>query len=157
MKNIKGCLSHKSDIWSTPSKLYERFMIKGYYDPCPLNPSFDGLSTPWKNKNFVNPPYSEINKWIDKAIMEMCRGNLTIMLIPSRTDTKWFKKLVDTENVHIIFLEGRLKFNDYKCAPFPSMFVYFGDVSRDLDYYTFSSHKFSYLCKTRYNHQYLGV
>ena len=45
------------------------------------------------------------------------------MLIPSRTDTKWFHDFIYNK-AEIRFLKGRLKFGDSKnSAPFPSMVV----------------------------------
>ena len=123
MRNISACLSHKSDEWCTPSKLYNRFMIKGYFDPCPMNRDFDGLSISWKDKNFVNPPYSNIAKWVDKALLEFSLNKVVVMLLPARTDTQWFKKLYLNGYCRITFIEGRLRFNDLNSAPFPSMFV----------------------------------
>lgn len=60
----------KTDDWKTPQGLYDKFMRAGYYDPCPFKASFDGLSIEWKEKNFINPPYSELRKWVNKAIEE---------------------------------------------------------------------------------------
>ena len=145
MKNIKGCLTSNSDEWATPSAIYERFMIKGYFDPCPLNHKVDGLAIAWKNWNFVNPPYSDISKWVDKAILEGNRGNWSIMLLPSRTDTQWFKKLVN-HGCEFMFIEGRLKFNDSKSAPFPSMFVV---VKCKFDFY-----KMSFLTREKLNERF---
>jgi len=50
----------------------------------------------------------------------MKKGNSILFLIPSRTDTKWFKKLYEN-NASFYFIEGRLHFNEGKSAPFPSM------------------------------------
>lgn len=120
---IQACLTNNNDLWQTPSKLYQWFIQKGWYDPCPVNPQFDGLTTEWQKLNFVNPPYSEIDKWVDKAIEESKKAKETTLLIPARTDTQWFKKLYD-HGVLIQLLNGRLKFNDGKfTAPFPSMLV----------------------------------
>ena len=73
------------------------------------------------------PPYGrEISKWVKKAVDEVERGvPLVVMLLPARTDTKWFHEYCvpygKTE-----FLKGRLKFgNATKTAPFPSMVVIF--------------------------------
>jgi len=44
-----------------------------------------------------------------------------VMLLPARTDTKWMHDYV-FGNAHVIFLEGRLKFEGSKSsAPFPSL------------------------------------
>lgn len=51
-----------------------------------------------------------------------------VMLIPSRTDTKWFHDYIyGKDGVEVRFIKGRLKFGDQKnSAPFPSMVVVFG-------------------------------
>lgn len=124
MRNIKACLSCKSDEWATPSRLYKRYMDSGYFDPCPLNHNFDGLQINWKSKNFVNPPFSKVELWVKKAIQECDRGNKIVMLLPVRTDTQWCKLLFLNFNAQFTFIEGRFKFNDSKfSAPFPCMFV----------------------------------
>ena len=47
------------------------------------------------------------------------------MLLPARTDTKWFHDFV-LGKAEIRFVKGRLKFGDSKnSAPFPSMVVVF--------------------------------
>lgn len=102
--------------------IYQFFKDKNYYDPCPTKPQFDGLKTEWKKYNFVNPPYSQIKTWIQKALTEKQKGKTSILLIPARTDTQWFRTLIEN-NVTIMFIQGRLHFNESAPAPFPSMFV----------------------------------
>lgn len=47
------------------------------------------------------------------------------MLIPARTDTRWFHEYV-YPYAEIRFIKGRLKFgNSLNSAPFPSMIVIF--------------------------------
>jgi site-specific DNA-methyltransferase (adenine-specific) len=78
----------------------------------------------------MNPPYGrEIGKWVAKAYTENLVNNTFIVaLLPARTDTKWFHDWIYKKgNTEIIFIKGRLKFNDGKqSAPFPSMIVIFG-------------------------------
>ena len=129
--NINACLSHKSDHWRTPSKLYEYFVtIRGYFDPCPYKSDFDGLSIDWHLYNFVNPPYSDISKWINKSVNEFEKGNTIVMLLPFRPDTQWFKIIFFNKAAQIYFIEGRLKFNDSNSAPFPSVLVVFNPIAR---------------------------
>ena len=124
----------KTDDWKTPSVLYHRYIDAGYYDPCPYQASFDGLSIEWKDKNFVNPPYSELKKWIIKAIEEAKKGKSVVLLIPSRTDTKAFEMLYRFGCV-FRFILGRLRFNDSAPAPFPSVLVFLkGDGINELQY-----------------------
>lgn len=48
---------------------------------------------------------------------------LVVMLLPARTDTKWFHEYCYGK-AEIRFIKGRLKFGDGKnSAPFPSMLV----------------------------------
>jgi site-specific DNA-methyltransferase (adenine-specific) len=121
--------SKKSDHWSTPVDLYETLNkeFNFNYDPCPLNADFDGLKTDWNGSIFVNPPYSNIKGFLQKAHDELQKGNAktVVFLIPSRTDTKWFHEYV-YNRADIRFIKGRLKFGNSKnSAPFPSMLVIF--------------------------------
>mgnify|MGYP003114297494 CR=1 FL=1 len=128
----------KTDSYSTPTDLYKRLDDEfnfDDFDPCPLNdkPTFDGLKIDWKPSTFVNPPYSRLQStkkygigWVEKAHLECLKGNLVVMLIPSRTDTKWFHEIIQRHSYEIRFLKGRLKFSNLKtAAPFPSMIVIF--------------------------------
>ena len=74
---------------------------------------------------FCNPPYGrEIGKWVEKAYRtNQEHGNLVVMLLPARTDTKWFHDFIYNK-AEVRFVRGRLKFGDSKnSAPFPSMVV----------------------------------
>ena len=87
----------------------------------------NGLEQSWKGERvFCNPPYSEISKWCEKAFYESKNPNtLIVMLIPSRTDTRYFHDYI-LHRAEIRFVKGRLKFGDSKnSAPFPSMIVIF--------------------------------
>lgn len=76
---------------------------------------------------FCNPPYGkEIAKWVQKSFEESRKKNtLVVMLIPARTDTKYFHDFIYGK-AEIRFIRGRLKFGNAKtAAPFPSMVVIF--------------------------------
>lgn len=118
----KSLFTCSSDEWATPSKLYAKFMHENYFDPCPMKRDFDGLLIEWKEKNFVNPPYSHLKEWINKALIEHAKGREVVLLIPARTDTNNFARLWEY-GVEIQFIKGRLHFNDKGTAPFPSMLV----------------------------------
>ena len=108
----------KSDVHITPDRVWD--MIKdnwGYekeqfFDPCPVNPQWNGLDINWKELNYVNPPYSReqgekktlLTLFVDKALEE--KGT-TIMLLPSKTDQEWFHKIKEFD---IMWIRGRLKF-----------------------------------------------
>ena len=146
MKGQDVIFSSGENNWSTPKGIYndlnEEFEFD--FDPCPLNSAvklsktlfdevnnderevYDGLNVEWGESNFVNPPYSDIAKWIEKSYLESKKGKTVVLLIPSRTDTKAFHKYVLPFCKEIRFCKGRLKFGDAKnSAPFPSMVVIF--------------------------------
>ena len=131
----RALFSSQSDNWSTPQGFYDE-LDKRYhfdFDPCPLdeNPKFDGLKIEWGQRNFVNPPYSDIANWLKKAYEESRKGKLVVMLMPSRTDTKYWHEYVMKAD-EISFIKGRLKFGDSKnSAPFPSCLVYFMPKKQD--------------------------
>ena len=117
--NTKGLLTSNKQNWKTPTNIYNRF-VKEYefFDPCPVNPEFDGLNIDWKELNFVNPPYNKQFLWIDKAIKEMKKDKVIVLLIPARTDTKNFRKLY-VNNGKFVFIQGRLKFSEGGGGSFP--------------------------------------
>jgi len=144
MKGQKVLFSNGNDSWSTPASIYydldNEFNFD--FDPCPLNtrvklentlfPEQDldvvsnGLDVEWGSSTFCNPPYSEIDKWIEKTYIEYLKGKTIVLLVPSRTDTKWFHKYVLPHAKEIRFIKGRLKFGGAKnSAPFPSMIIIF--------------------------------
>jgi hypothetical protein len=113
--------------WKTPKAFYQALdsEFNFDFDPCPSNPTFNGLEVEWGKVNFVNPPYADISKWIKKAFEEWKEGKVIVMLIPSRTDTKWWHEYVMKAS-EIRFIKGRLRFGDSKnSAPFPSCLVIF--------------------------------
>ena len=76
---------------------------------------------------FCNPPYGrEIIKWVRKAYYESHKDNtLVCMLIPARTDTKFFHDYIQNR-AEVRFVKGRLYFGKRQSpAPFPSMLVIF--------------------------------
>ena len=117
----------KSDDWSTPPDFYDKLNQEfGFdFDPCPLRPESDGLSIPWGQRNFCNPPYSQLKLWLRKGYEESLLGKLVVFLIPSRTDTiAWHSYVVKADEVR--FVKGRLRFGGCpNPAPFASAVVIF--------------------------------
>lgn len=123
---LKVSTSHICDDWSTPVDIYDLFVNKfGFYDPCPLDSNgCDALLLNWKDFNFVNPPYSDLKRFIEKSLLVAESGSVVMLLIPFRPDTYWFKSLFNSNICKFVFLTGRLCFGKSKhTAPFPSIFV----------------------------------
>lgn len=111
--------------WATPKGIYDELDREFHFDndPNPLATiELVGLVS-WGKRNFVNPPYGRgLYQWIELA----WRNPLSVMLLPARTDTKWFHDIVLPYASEIRFIKGRLKFGDaVNSAPFPSMVVIF--------------------------------
>lgn len=71
----------------------------------------DGLGQEWMKFNWCNPPYDECNKWIKRAYQEQQEGNTTAMLIPVRTETKyWHDYILFNPKVEIKWLRKGYKF-----------------------------------------------
>lgn len=98
--------------------------FKNHFDPCPTNPTFDGLKIDWKNPTYVNPPYSNPERWVKKAIKESKKGVNVVMLLRVDPSTRWYRFLIE-EDVYIAFFNRRIKFKDSKGSPnFASMLVF---------------------------------
>lgn len=58
------------------------------YDPCPVDPDFDGLDKWWgKGVAYVNPPYSNIKPWVYRAMEQPI---VVVMLLPVRPGSEWW-------------------------------------------------------------------
>ena len=134
-----GMMSSNTPEWATPQSFFDMLNQEFNFtlDPCCTHANAkcekhytkedDGLSKNWGGESvFCNPPYGrELPKWVKKCYEESRQGNLVVMLIPARTDTRWFHDYI-YHKAEIRFIRGRLKFNDGKApAPFPSMVVIF--------------------------------
>lgn len=127
--------------WATPSDLFNRLNEQHRFDldvaasssnhlckewfglDHPDESRRDGLSADWYGHVWCNPPYGRVIKdWVLKASQH---HDLVVMLLPARTDTKWFHDIV-LPNASVTFIKGRLKFGGgHSPAPFPSMLVEF--------------------------------
>ena len=101
-----------SDCWRTPKQIYADLNKEfGFdFDPCPYPRSnFDGLKIEWGSCNFVNPPYSETEKWVKKALVEYAKGKTVVMLLRLDASTKWFRDLI-LPNAEVRLFDDRLHF-----------------------------------------------
>lgn len=130
--------SSKKMDWGTPQTLFDKLNAEFHFtlDPCAsdenhkcanyFTESENGLLQDWgRERVFCNPPYGRsIGNWVKKCAEH---SDLAVMLIPARTDTKWFHEYIyNNPRVQIRFLPGRVKFQGaVNSAPFPSMVVIF--------------------------------
>lgn len=142
-------LTSKSDEWTTPQGLFyyldqalsftvdaaatkENALVEKFYTK-----EIDGLAQSWWHERvFCNPPYSEVGLWTAKAARTFTDyeyGTGAAVLIPARTDTRWFFDNVWNANCNVVFFKGRLKFSGSKTsAPFPSCLVIYGFSAREI-------------------------
>ena len=133
-----GLFTSNTPEWATPQAFFNELNKEFHFtlDPCSTHENAkcakhytkadDGLSKSWGGEIvFCNPPYGkELPHWVKKCRFES-RHAKVVMLIPARTDTRWFHDHIYGK-AEIRFIKGRLKFNDGKqAAPFPSMLVIF--------------------------------
>lgn len=70
----------------------------------------DGLVLPWNNTTYCNPPYSDIQPWINKASIEAQRnGNTSVLLIPDKPETKVTRLCRDMADT-IVHMPFRVRF-----------------------------------------------
>jgi hypothetical protein len=103
-----------SDEWETPDWLFGLF--EGWYDPCPIwakSDNLDGLKSEWKDKTYVNPPYSDPLPWVMKAIEESRKGKRIVMLLRSDYSTEWWQRL-HAAGAHFFGAFERIKFSGSK-------------------------------------------
>jgi phage N-6-adenine-methyltransferase len=138
--------SSASTEWETPQWLYDELDAEFHFvlDAAATKKNTkcgtwlpDGLVGGWAFDawTWCNPPYgrNSTGKWVEKARDEAYLGCSSVLLLPARTDTRWFHRYIwdkklgrPREGVEVRFLPGRLKFTGCKdSAPFPSMIVVF--------------------------------
>ena len=94
---------NENDMWETPPFQLEQAMIK--YDVNPIidvcatfenkkftkyfSPTVNALNQEWTEDFFMNPPYSEIDLWMQKAYEQHLKHNVTgLILVFSKTSVK---------------------------------------------------------------------
>ena len=132
MKKKQGLVTDK---WTTPEWLMNQLNEEFEFDcdTCPIDyvegESADSLEMEWGARNWVNPPYSNLNPWLEKSYKEYKKDKLICMLLPVRTDTEWFHKWVP-KATELRFIKKRLYFGDGTAfgkfpAPFYSCLLIF--------------------------------
>jgi phage N-6-adenine-methyltransferase len=127
--------SSRTEEWPTPKALFaalnREFRIT--LDPCATRanatcPRYftkadNGLAQDWGlHTVFCNPPYGrQIAAWVEKCFCAAQAGATVVLLIPSRTDTRYFHDWIYNK-AEVRFVRGRLRYGDGpQSAPFPSL------------------------------------
>lgn len=137
---------HSSDhqAFNTPAVVLEQIAPMGRIalDPCSNATSIvparirwtiehDGLAHSWALQRlrgeivFVNPPFDELARWVDRCIAEAASGCEIVLLSPARVDVAWWDRLLDAGGVAALW-RGRLRFLGMGSAPFPAALTYLG-------------------------------
>jgi len=155
MANVMKSVDHMkiigvNDEWETPLDIFQqgikRTGIIPELDVCCTKQNTkcisyftkegNGLYLEWIRDWFCNPPYSEVDKWIERANNQSMKHKTNgFMLIFHKSDTKWYHKYIyniETESyLHKIYpIKGRVNFllngNQVKnSSPYDSIFIEF--------------------------------
>lgn len=150
VSELAPLLSSDRTDWETPTVVLDlvRRVAPIALDPCTTDknptgakryytPAGNGLQQHWVALDgliYVNPPYGrEIGKWTLACAGAGANGNELIALLPSRTDTKWWRLSVERAD-SLCFWSGRLTFAGAPDpAPFPSVLAYWGERRKRFD------------------------
>ena len=102
-----------------------------------ITKEMDSLSMNWSGHVWLNPPFGRaLPDFMRKCAQQIANKNVDSIrvLIPARTDTKWFHEIVMPHADKIYLIKGRFNFRFDEAieganAPFPSMLVVY-DKSR---------------------------
>lgn len=93
----------------------------------------NGLVLPWTGRVWFNPPYNDIEPWMQR----MVDHDNGIGLTYAKTETEWFEQYVWTKADSLLFVKGRIYFYDSAGhrAPFnspsPSVLIAYGEQNTD--------------------------
>lgn len=130
------------DEWETPIELLHQasreYSIWPRLDVCAteqnkkcglwIDIEHDALTTEWRHDFFMNPPYSDIKRWMQKAYCQHLRQKVNgLVLTYAKTDTHWWHDYVE-DKAEVHFIKGRIKFlingqQSKNSAPYPSCWV----------------------------------
>ena len=135
----KVLFSSEDHSWETPQHIVDQL---GVFDldvaatqetakaPRFFTKEDDALKQKWEGRIWLNPPYGrQIPLFLQKAYEESLKDycDEVCVLIPSRTDTRWFHQFAPLSEV--FFIKGRIKFlRDGKAEgspAFPSLVMRF--------------------------------
>lgn len=139
----RAAMTSCNEDWETPQRLFEQLdeRFRFTLDPCSTHDNAkcdrhytkeeDGLAQSWAGESvFCNPPYGRgMAAWVRKCAEESRHANVSL-LVPARTDTRWFWSYV-APYARVEFIQGRLRYElggvPLNSSPFPSMLCIYGE------------------------------
>lgn len=96
---------YDNDAWGTPLRVYNPLNDEFHFtlDVCASDDNhkcdryfteeIDGLAQEWfRDICFMNPPYSDTDRWLEKAYFESLLGATVVALVKADTSTEWFHR-----------------------------------------------------------------
>lgn len=96
-----------------------------------------GLTSPWCDGTYFNPPYNALEDWLAKAVEEAGLGYEIAGLVPVRTHRAWFRAAVLDRADAVCWLNPVTFLGYDQSFPAPLVLVYWGP----------SAHMFKLLCE----------
>lgn len=138
MANFQDKFKSNNQEWETPQWLFDELNREFNFnlDVCASENNHkclnyftkddDALTKNWVGTCYMNPPYSKVGVWIDKACNEAIKHNNTIVcLILAKTNTNWWHDFCMYAS-EIRLIQGRIKFEGAKHGlPWPTAIVIF--------------------------------
>lgn len=124
MARFENIFQSRKQDWETPAEIFEPLNKElGFtLDVCATVdnakcPRFftredNALLQEWNGICWMNPPFNEKGKWVEKAYRESLKGATIICLLPARTNTNWWHDYCMKGEVR--FIRGRPKFKGAK-------------------------------------------
>lgn len=108
-----------------------------FYDPTPykhhkLGKAVNGLKQNWRRWNFCNPPYSQLELWVERAIEQWHQnGCETILFVPHRSHSHWFHDYV-FHHFEVIPIRSEVQFKGFSnTLPMSMCFIHIGPYQRN--------------------------
>ena len=125
-----------NDFWYTPDYVWRAiraFFGENLFDPCPVDPKFDGLQTSWKRDCYINPPYSKPlrGQFVDKAVEQYAGGRYLWLL--NYGNHKDMLKLMQKATAVVVpykrikFVPGIPELGNGESPMYDSLFVLWGN------------------------------
>jgi len=121
---FKTKFESKKQDWETPDSIFIPldYEFEFTLDVCalPVNakceayftPDDNGLTQEWTGVCWMNPPFGEQGKWVEKAYHSAQVGCTVVCLLPARTNTNWWHDYCMKGEIR--FIKGRPKFKGAK-------------------------------------------